>query len=295
MSTGASSPCPLVELDPKKVSDEAMAPLCVPLHVRVISNALKHHEALSEIAREYNGGDGDPQRFSLVVEDDAVFSEEQMIDAIHRATTYAPPDADIIFLGLPSKRQISELSHDRAEFDDVSEFISSQVLPGCDSYLVSRSASKRLSSSFLPIRFSTNVHWTYLIRTGVVRKAYIAVPNAFVDGSKLGIFPSSISTNNQLIWNQGYCKLRQMVDSGKVSSLVGFEKLWNEQTSMLQNHPDSLVLLADYHMRCGRVQDAVKVYGDALDAYEKDGCIVNNTSDFMKRYMDAYEKLQEVP
>lgn len=279
---------PIAELDPKKVPDASMMQLSTPLHVRSISNAMKHREALLAIAKGYESSSG--QRFALVVEDDAVFSEEQMMDAVQRATRSAPEDADVIFLGLPSKRPplpSSGSKEGNAEFDDVIDLVTTQVLPACDSYLVACSAADRIASGFLPIRFSTNVQWTFLIRSGVVRKAYIAVPNAFVDGSKLGVFASSIQTNNQLIWNQGYCRMMSLVHGPDPE---GFEELWNQQTAMLQNHPDAQVLLGDYYARVGKAEDAKEAYGRALAAYETEGCLVNNTSEFMKRYMSIYGK-----
>lgn len=279
---------PLVELDPKKVPDPAMSQLSRPMHVRSISNALKHYEALLQIAKGYESSG---PRFALVVEDDAVFSEEQMLDAVERAIRNAPEDADLIFLGLPSKRPASStIDPKNAEFDDVQDLITTQVLPACDSYLVACSAADRIASGFLPLRFSTNIHLTFLIRSGVIRKAYIAVPNAFVDGSKLGVFPSSIATNNQLIWNQGYCQLLSMVTQGKVD---GFDELWNQQSAMLQNHPDALVLLGDYHVLLGKTKEAEKVYDRALKMFENEGCIVNNTSEFMKRYMSIYKNFTQ--
>jgi hypothetical protein len=275
---------PLVELDPKKVPDTAMSQLSSPLHVRSISNALNHYEVLLQIAKRHSGQGQGERCFSLVVEDDAVFSEEQMLSAVERAIRNAPEDADLIFLGLPSKRPMSSNS----EFDDVQDLVATQVLPACDSYLVACSAAERIASGFLPLRFSTNIHLTFLIRSGVIRKAYIAVPNAFVDGSKLGVFPSSIATNNQLIWNQGYCQLLSMVTQGNVD---GFEELWNKQSAMLQNHPDALVLLGDYHVLLGKAKEAEEVYDRALKMFEAEGCIVNNTSEFMKRYMSIYSDI----
>jgi hypothetical protein len=281
---------PLAELDPKKVPDAPMMALSTPLHVRAISNALKHREALQAIAKGYESSSG--QRFALVVEDDALFIEAQMMDVVKRAVAHAPENADIIFLGLPSKRPVPPVvDANSMEFDDVIDMVSTEVLPACDSYLVACSAADRIASGFLPIRFGTNVQWTFLVRTGIVRKAYIAVPNAFVDGSKLGVFTSSIATNNLLIWNQGYCQLMTMMMQGDVS---GFEALWNEQTAMMQNHPDALVLLADFYARTGRAEEARDTYDKALKRFEAEGCVVNNTSEFMKRYMSSYQNAPQL-
>lgn len=283
----------LVDLDPKHVTDPAMSPLCTSLPVRAISNALKHHAALKSIlgVPQSPGSSDDPEgsrEFSLIVEDDAIFSETPMIDAVTRAVLSAPSDADLIFLGLPSKRSIE--GSKESSFDDVSEMLDSQVLPACDSYLITRACAKRLESAFLPIRFMTNMQWTYLIRTGVVKKAYISVPNAFVDGSKLGVFSSSLSTNNRLIWNQGYCRLLSMVTQKEVKN---FKEVWNEQSAMVQNHPDMLALLGDFYSLSGMIREAKATYEKALKRYEQDGCLVNTNSEFMKSFMRLYQFDQE--
>jgi len=301
----------IVDLDPEKMADPEMRALVHPLHVRVLSNALKHHQAILDAAASAaaaaaasaapssSSSTAAPSpAWSLIVEDDAVFNAEQLSDTLRAVIRDAPEGADIIFLGLPSKRKIDESKAAAAgaagvsmEFDDVAELVKAQVIPACESYLISATAAARIADAYLPVRFSTNVQLSYLLRSGAIRGAYVSVPNAFVDGSKIGVFTSSLNHNNQLIWSQPYCVLAMHLQASPPDT-AGFKAVWEAQNASFKAHPDTMVLEADWHMACGRARDAERVYAAAVEQYDANRCIVGSTSSFMKRYMAVYAHLQ---
>ena len=213
----------LADTDPSHVDDATFRPLVRNMHIRQLSNTLKHAAALKAVAKDSMGGEDDDgkgkgnnkgkgktgaHRFSLVVEDDALFGQN-IASTLRGACTLAPQDAGIVFLGLPSP--VSAPTQEGVSvFDDAVERF--QVLPACDSYLVTPAAAAALSEHMHPVRFPTNVQLTYAIRRAGIR-AYLAVPNVFVDGSKLGVFACSLDPNNKLVWNQSFCKLDALVRS----------------------------------------------------------------------------------
>lgn len=282
----------LLELNPKTLEDEKMRSLVRGLHLRQVSNAFKHHEALQRVAKLQTSA-SETVRFALVLEDDALFGEN-MVTALASAAASAPANADVVFLGLPSTRP--KPPAEGTAFDDPLEIFKDHVLPACESYLVTPAGAAKLAAAFLPVHFSAAAQLTYLLRKGAAQ-AYIAVPNAFVDGSKVGIVASSIETNNQLLWNQGYCRMdaiaRRMPAGGgpyTAEAQAQFEALWAEQP--FKEHPDALVLRADHLFRAGKHADAEDVYAKALAAFDREGCIINQSSDFLKRYMGLYGHLQ---
>jgi hypothetical protein len=295
----------VVMLSPDQLDDASMRHLVQPMHIRSVSNALKHHQALMDAASVASGTLD--ASWSLIVEDDAVFNGDLLCDALRRIMRDAPKDADMIFLGLPSKHKGVSHTDDPTVFDDVSDTVRGEVLPACDSYLVSSRAIGRIADSFLPVRFATNMQFTMLIRRDV--RAYSAVPNAFADGSKMGLFTSSLNPNNQLVWSQPYCILALKVAGRSAanklppgpmttSSSSGgvdddeFMAVWDAQPDLFRKHPDSRVLLADWHAVCGRYSDAERVYGEALAGFDANQCIVSNSSTFMRRYMSVFSHLQ---
>ena len=274
----------LVDLEAKNVEDESMRPLARSLHLRQVSNALKHLAAIRRVAAAGAPSSGTP-RFSLVVEDDALFGD-QMPEALSRAARDAPADADVVFPGLPSTRR-PPAADEPAAFDDPLQLFAGHVLPACESYLLTQAGAHKLAAKFLPVRFSTAAHLTYLLRRGVA-KAYVAVPNAFVDGSKVGVVTSSLNPNNQLLWNNPYCRGEAAVRRRPYGpdERAAFEAAWKDQ--MFKDHPDSIVLRADHLAASGAAAEARDEYARALDAYDKSGCVVNNMSDWLRRYMAVF-------
>lgn len=268
-----------------EMDDETLRPLVRALQIRQVSNSLKHLEALRRIAalESADGSGTDPDaRFSLVVEDDAVFGES-MQDALFRAASDAPDDADIVFVGLPSTR-LPEPGSKRSVFDDpLTLYPNGGVLPACESYLVTPGGARRLAEAFLPLRLGTTGHLTYLFRKKVA-KPYLSVPNVFVDGSKIGVTVSTIEANSQLIWNQDYCLATELLRQN--APVEQFEAAWERQP--FKNHPDCIVQQADSYAQRGKIEDAKEMYDRALKTYAENNGIINTHTEFMKRYMSMY-------
>lgn len=279
----------LVDVDPKNLPEENMRPMVRPLHIRQVSNGLKHQEALKRIASGPKGS----QRFSLVLEDDVLFGEG-MAATLSVVAASAPQDADMIFLGLPSTRQQAP-STGAAAFDDPMEIFKNHVLPACDSYLITQAGAAKLAEGFTPLRFSAAGQLTYLLRKGFV-KSYISIPNTFVDGSKVGVVTSSLETNNLLLWNNAFCQMDAIVrrTPGEYTEEMKtkFQGQWD--ANPFKNNPDVLVLHADHMARSGKVKESQESYAKALEIYEQDGSIINQSSEWIRRYMGSFSPVQKI-
>jgi hypothetical protein len=279
----------IVDVDASHVEDPLFKPLIKNLHLRQVSNTMKHVAAMLRVAAATFG----EARFSLVLEDDALFGDN-VLTALGYAVQDAPSDADIVFLGLPSTKQPPDGGG--AVFDEALSLFS--ILPACDSYLITPGAAAKLSAALLPVRFPTNVQMTYAIKTLGMR-AYVAVPNVFVDGSKLGVFTCSVDANNRLMWNQHYCRMETVVKNAAAYSVAGgaecdaeFQRAWADQP--FKEHPDVLALQAAHLVRMGRHRDAEPVYAAALKAADSNGCLVTNGSELLRNYIALFRFLQPV-
>lgn len=269
-----------IDTNPANLDDELIRPMMQQLHVRQLSNTLKHLAAIRRVSEAYAKGGDDG--FALVVEDDAVFGDG-MRSALRHAVSDAPNDADLIFVGLPSTR-LPPVGETKSLFDDPMVLFPGQVIPACDSYIIRASVAKRLLDAWSPIRLTTTLQLSYLIRKKVI-KAYVAVPNVFVDGSKVGVTTSSVDPNNLLIWNQAYCKA---MDGFQKLSKEELDAIWESQP--LKDHPDCLVQRADQLVSFNHVAEAQELYEKALAGYTASNCVVNTSSSFMMRYMSTYKE-----
>jgi GR25 family glycosyltransferase involved in LPS biosynthesis len=279
-----SEGAPIVEIDAAKVGDAAMRPHARPMHVRHVSNGLKHLHALKAIGSDATAP---TCRFNLVMEDDTVFGES-MTAVLAKIVEAAPADADIVFLSLPSNRP-QPPPPGEIVFEDPTLVFKDVPFPSCDAYAVTRAGAEKLAKAFLPLFFPAAGQITLMIRRGVV-KSYVAVPNAFVDGSKVGFVPSLMDANNHLLWNNNYVQMDGLVRRSKDpyddASRERFEALWAEQP--FKEQPDAMVLRGDHLSRSGRHREAEDVYASALTVYEREGCVINQSSEFLKRYMALF-------
>ena len=252
------------------------------MHVNQLSNELKHRKAIQYVSESEDGS------MNIILEDDIVFNEN-VADALYHALTNIPESSDIMFLGLPSavEGDASTVTHQK-----VSEVF--KFLPACDSYYLTKSAAKTMFENMTPIKFTTTIQFTYVIsRQGLT--AHLTVPNVFVDGSKLGLYFSSLEVNNRLIFNQEYVKLARMIGEKESYTPEDIDAINQEFINVkLKTNPEFYYLKAIYEYKRQNYEFAKAIYGYALEIYENNGAIINNQSTFLRDYMRVFKHLQPV-
>jgi GR25 family glycosyltransferase involved in LPS biosynthesis len=239
------------------------------LHVRNVSNARKHQLALSRAAA--------CEGPSLIVEDDIV-SGENFVSVLKKCLE--DKSWRVLMLGLPGRAAGIHPLRDIHE-----------TLPSCDSYLVTPDAAKTLADAFFPLRFVTNVHLSLLFDvTGTA--PHMCAPNVFVDGSKYGVYASTLSPNNPLFLNKAYMEARNVLSDDARWAENGHKVLDALLASPFKNHPDFVYLRALYERRRSGARAAELVFSTALKLYDDNNCIVNNESEFLRQYIALYGDIQ---
>lgn len=274
--------------------------LLKPMHVNQLSNNLKHFTALRMIventvkttntsaasSRELGGA----TPIHVILEDDVLFNDAA-VDMLLATLEAAPADYDMIFLGLPSTK--NSAPDGAVSFEKVDGVF--KVLPCCDSYVVSAKAAEKLVAAYLPVRFPTQIQLSYAMScTNMV--AYMCSPNVFIDGSKLGVYMSSIEQNNQLIWNPQYNQIRALLAPKDKTPEKAREDLLSVDALLskahFKEHPDFRYLSATAHVLSGRYEDARKDFDRAFEVYVAEKCVFGPDCQFMKDYVDVYRHLQ---
>lgn len=248
------------------------------IHVNQLSNSLKHLEALRMVAECQDEND-----LHLVLEDDVLYEDgvcaklEQVIQAL-------TPEHDLVFLGLPSQGHGKSL-----ELKPLQEAF--RVLPLNDSYLITKKTAQTLCNAFLPIKFVTNIQLQYLITVHNIR-TYFTLPNVFVEGSKFGVFTSTQTGNNMLVFNRDYMTLQSLAQksawTAEETKLV--EKLCAE--SPIRSHPDFLYQKAKYLTAKGCFKEAEQCYGEAYNTLIMKNSIVNHDCNLLKDFIRLFVHLQ---
>ncbi len=248
--------------------------LMQPMHIRNVSNLLKHYEALKTVSESTGENE-----VHLIIEDDVVFGD-RVAFALADAVEKLPTEYDMTFIGLPSA-QLTGQPEDKGNISLFSKFYN--VAPVCESYFVSVAGAKKLieADQMLPMKFPTNVQLSYAIKKGNL-SAFFTRPNVFIDGSKLGVFLSSIDANNQLLLStehQAFAKIVEAKDL--VNARVAYDAM------RFKAHPDTMRLMADLEHAHGNYKESKQMFDACYRAYKDQNCILTSTSKFMKSYIVA--------
>ena len=272
----------------ERLEDVKWDPHVRNMHVAQVSNALKHFRCLEMIAASE-----DEDALHLVVEDDVCYGDKIGDDLVEvHDLLAARQDWDAVFLGMPGRSR----ERTARELPTIQESTFSTVLPSCESYVVTVAAARRLVTGYLPVRFATNKHLSYMFDKGSYSVRF-SEPNLFSDGSKSGRFVSTLDPSNILIYNQEWVnaynvvvKAQTALDEQAVSD--GIAKL---DASPVKEHPDMLnmkamlrVLQKDYH-------EAHALFAKAYAGYLQNHAIVNNESTFLRNYIANFKHVQTVP
>lgn len=247
------------------------------LHVRNVSNARKHLAALKHIAES----DLPEETVFLVLEDDAMPCKDWTASLASLCSSL-PEDYGLVSLGVPSPdAPLFRLQN------------APDVLPVCDSYIVSRKAAATLSSSFCPVRYPTNVHLSYLTETLGV-SCHVANPTVFLDGTKVGGFISVLSPNNRLTLNAVFMNAWRDItatsDAEKLKQLVEDIK-----SGSYADHPDFLYLAAMATGKMDGPEAAEPLFKSAMEVYDANAALLTSESTFLRDFINIYKDAQDLP
>jgi hypothetical protein len=196
----------LVSYDP--INDSDFDNQRYMLSIQLISNIEKHKEAWRRIqAMQENSGD-----LYLILEDDALlfpecvnnFSEFLKMENIN-ASSKAIHEWDMITFGL-SMNNVDPNSKLLLNFRDIYK-----VLPSKEAYCITPSIAKLFLENTNKFKFTLRLQLSYMIKMNPSIKIMFPSKRIFIDGSKLGIFPSTLHPTNILTFNNEYIQLHKYI------------------------------------------------------------------------------------
>lgn len=251
------------------------------IHVKQLSNALKHMTAIKKAVEQA----GEFDRF-IILEDDTIFGDD--VAQRLKPLLEEPMNCDIMYMGLPSLTPIIE---GKTELRNVCDVF--KVIPACDSYMITGESAKKLLDKFTPIRWSAHLQFSYIMDTFKENfKALMVVPNIFMDGSKYGVYISTLEPNNRLFLNHEYNKLNSLVRKDAYTDSDEREMQHLFSTMRFPNHPDILLLQAVFHTKRKDYTKAKEVHESIELICQQNGSIVNNESESLVAHMSLYRFLQ---
>ena len=272
----------------EKINDELFDQFIRNMHIKQLSNILKHIEAIRMVMENTSIKDDD---VVLVIEDDVIFTDDVatlLKNVIDNAKSFIPTEKswDIIFMGFPQTIQDTSPN----TFKRVSDHF--RINPSSDSYIFRKGSAQKLLDAYLPIRFVNNVQMSYMASKCDVQ-CFFTTPNIFADGTKYGVYISTLDPNNKLFMNPDYNALLIAVNKDKIleSDLDGIQTLIRNQK--FSGHPDIIYQVALFLAKIGDFEKSKQYFEEAFRLYKTNDCIINNTSEFLMNYIRVFKFLQK--
>ena len=236
--------------------------------MELISNFEKHRAAWSRIASSKE----DESALHMVIEDDSFLLPDGINTWNEVMTAASKPDADwdLIMLGLAQLDAKDVLA-------DMRQFV--RILPSKDAYLIKPALARRLCDD-QQFRFPVRIQMSqFILNNADVR---VVCPNKrfLLDGSKLGVFASSIHPNNVLVFNNEFITLLKAYNQALPFNDQTQRDINLAYTSLQQiNCPEGIFMMAKLMEKMGDTAKAYSMYVQAFEQFKKSQGIINGRSD----------------
>lgn len=263
-----------------------------PLNLAELSNYERHRTALEAIRS------GSPTDYHLILEDDvyiipafeaawggfldtlrarAIPADTQLV--VFSMTQNANADPSAPFAYIPySALQLTE---------------SRPLLPSKEMYMIHPTAAGQLYDYTHAIHCDfrhTLSRWVY---SNLLLHASIYLPSKRLtfDGSKLGIFPSTIHANNLLIFNQEFMEMLSLLSTPEKKTKATVSRLY-KTIERLQS-PDAMHLYAVLMFQLGDYDEADAYFKKAVEAMTEQHGFMSRGTELLHNAIEFYKHAQK--
>lgn len=169
-------------------------------------------------------------------------------------------------------------------------------IPAKESYIVRPAIAKMLVdyTNNDKIRFTMRHTLSYfLAKVAPTLRAVHPSRRIFIDGSKIGTFPSSVHANNILVFNHEYMQLLEYMTKDKNTILANMDKVNAVYRGVehLQS-PDMMHIFGVILYKAGMVKRAEEILTAAMKTMREKQGVLNGRSDLMNNLISIYQFIQ---
>jgi hypothetical protein len=255
------------------------------LNVQMISNFEKHKDAWNRISQSPKNND-----IHLVIEDDIMLLPDCAPNFKDLLTTSIKNTAwDLLILGMSLP---NASSNDQNDLIDIRKVL--KILPSKEAYCITPSTAKLFYQKTDGLKFTMRIHLSHLIMTCDTLKVYFPKKRVFIDGSKLGICPSSIHPTNILFFNSEFVQMHSFIQKSNDEIKASFQQI-NKLYRAIENlnSPDAMHLYGLLMIKAGKTNEAKDLFVLAIEQLKKQQGLLNNQTELAINLIILYKDLQD--
>lgn len=263
----------------KEIEDKDFNALIQPLNSCQISNIEKHREIYKNIMNKNN------DEIHLIIEDDVVIGQEYVENIeilLKRLKNNTLDDWDILFTCLPSMNQEGQMSISSTR-DIFNTLISKS------SYFIKPNVCKKLYEYTYTFKFTLKNAISRFVYENKDVKSMFLNKHTFLEGSKIGILPTTVNPNNFLFQNNQYIHLTNISNRPNITDkdVVEAEKICESAKNI--ESADIYHIMGIIYYKNNDYQNAKKNMTTAVDILKKKKGYLHQNSEILNNCINMFQ------
>lgn len=225
----------------------------------------------------------DENETCLILEDDNVMLNEHLshIKEFIKNKDTIMKDYDIGIIGLSTQ------NNDTVPLELINYRLTGNpnIIASKSAYMITGKLAKKLYENFNVHKYSMRVQLSKYIYDNVDVKVGIVNKHLFLEGSKIGILPSSFNKNNLLIFNPDYIKLLQLMN--KNGSIKDAETIFQRLKTI--NSADANHLMGIFYHKNNMNDKSFEYFENAFQLLKDQKGYIGKDSEILNNCINIYQ------
>lgn len=265
-----------VDLNKDEIEDNDFKGLVSPLNTYQISNFQKQYKALEMIKKSKN-------KYNYIIEDDFIIIDEFVDNYTQLLEKIKTIDYDLLFTSIA-------VNDNSIEYKFLKSYDYFKVLIAKSSYFITSDCAEKLINFFDKIRFTYKINLSYFIHQNKNDiKSLIFNKNILFEGSKIGLFTTSVNNNNFLYQNGEYIKLTQLVGNSEYIDDDKVKIAENIYNTSGKNNPDFQHTLGLIYFKNKNYKKAKEILIDAVNNIKKNDGLITQQNETLNNCINMHQ------
>jgi GR25 family glycosyltransferase involved in LPS biosynthesis len=265
-----------INLNPDDITDPEFKKLQTKFNLAQLSNLYKHRKAYEMIKDSKT-------KHNFIIEDDIILLPEYIENFTNFIKKLSSYEYDILLACLSNNEE-------KEPMDIVMSTVYFKVLISKCAYFITPSIGQKLYDYLEVVRFPLKLSLSkYIFDNKSDICAYILNKHTILEGSKLGIFTTSINSNNFLLQNINFIRFIEMLNNNEND----IKKIEEHYNNFGKDNSDFQHILGLIYFKNNKFKEAVEILKIAvLNCKNSEGYMIQN-NELLNNAINIYQHYQD--
>ena len=276
----------LINLKNDEIDDEDFKKLQSKFNYHQLSNLFKHKKVYEIIKNKANND----STHNFIIEDDIILFDhndgtgnsnenyfKEFIKKLHKI------DYDILFT-------CCIFNNNKKGVDYLLSTLQNKILQSKSSYFINKKTANDLYEYLNVIRFNIKLSISKFVFDNKNKiKSYVLNKPTILEGSKIGIFPTTVNSNNLLIQNNNFIEFVNMFNDEKIE-IKKFEDFYEK---FGKNNPDYQHILGLKYYKNKQYKEAIEILKSAVINTINNEGLIEQFSELLNNCINMHQFYQD--